>query len=197
MKITTIVGTNSLKQNTYIVEDKNTIIMIDCGSSLELILEEYRNENNKDLQNLDAIFLTHTHFDHTLGLKDVLDKFNTPVFVKADCVSWISNPYYNASGMFARPLDFEPPVIKEISTENKILVKNLVVTPYFTPGHTDCSMCFKIGNFLFTGDTKFYLSVGRTDLPTGSDSKLVESLEKIKHINCDLCYPGHGIPFKN
>lgn len=197
MKITTIVGTNSLKQNTYIVEDNNTIIMIDCGASLELILDEYRNENKKELQHIDAIFLTHTHFDHTCGLKDVLTKFDSPVFVKNGCSSWISDPYYNASGMFSRPLNFKPAHINEISTENEIIVKNLAVEPFFTPGHTDCSMCFKIGDYLFTGDTKFYLSVGRTDLPTGSDEKLTESLKKINNIKCLLCYPGHGIPFKN
>lgn len=197
MKITTIVGTNSLKQNTYIVEDNNTIIMIDCGSSLELILDKYRDENNKELQHIDAIFLTHTHFDHTCGLEDILNKFKVPVFVKSECGSWISDPYYNASGMFSKPLTYNPPIVNEISTENEIVVKTIKIKPYFTPGHTDCSMCFQIENFLFTGDTKFYLATGRTDLPTGNKEKLDKSLKLIKSIICDLCYPGHGIPFKN
>ena len=197
MKVTTIVGDNSLKQNTYIVEDNQTTILIDCGASLESILEEYEIENKKKLPKIDSIFLTHTHFDHTLGLESVVKTFNAPVFVRGGCSSWIESPYYNASGMFNRPLTYRPPIINEISTEDDIVVENMKITPFFTPGHTDCSMCYKIGQYLFTGDTKFYLLVGRTDLPTGSHNKLIKSLNLIQSIDCDLCYPGHGIPFIN
>ena len=57
MKITTIVGDNSLKQNTYVVESDTTTLLIDCGSSLESILEKYNHENKKTLKDIDAIFL--------------------------------------------------------------------------------------------------------------------------------------------
>ena len=197
MKITTILGNNSLKQNSYIVEDNASTILIDCGSTLSNIQKEYYKENKRQLKKIDAIFLTHTHFDHTCGLESVITQYKIPVFVKGGSSNWIADPYYNASGMFNRPLTYSPKQIKEIEGEQEIIINGLKIKPYFTPGHTDCSMCYLINNYLFTGDTKFYLTVGRTDLPTGDDTKLNNSLKFIKSIKCELCYPGHGIPFKN
>ena len=63
----------------------------------------------------------------------------------------------------------------------------------YTPGHTIGSQCIKIGNYLFTGDTLFRNSVGRTDLPTSSPDDLKQSLEKLKKLEDDLVvYPGHN-----
>lgn len=196
MKIITIVSENSLRQNSYIISSGDTTFMIDCGASPESVQEEYLKETGEPLTHLDAIFLTHTHFDHTWAICHFDEVYSPTIFVAKGGKEWISDPSHNASGLFGNPLTYSPKAVVEFQKEEPITIKNLSVIPFFTPGHTDCSVCYKIGEFLFTGDTEFYLAVGRTDMPTGNQQKLRESLEKIHHISCSLHYPGHGIPYK-
>ena len=196
MKVITIVGKNSLRQNTYLVENGNSAILIDCGASLKDIEKEYKKETGKsNLPQISAILLTHTHFDHTCFLKEIQPTKNIPVYTIKNGSSLISSPYHNASQMLGNPLDFKPTNIIEIKDETPLSIGDIKVTPYFTPGHTSCSISYLIEDFLFTGDTLFYLAVGRTDLPSGNADDLNKSLKKIKNIPWTLCYPGHGIPF--
>lgn len=196
MKILTIVGKNSLRQNTYLIEHKNTAILVDCGVSLKDIENEYKKETKKpSLPKISAILLTHTHFDHTCFLKEIQEKFNSLVFTVKNGALLISSPLHNASGMLGNPLTYKPQSVVEIMSEEEFKIGDIKIKPIFTPGHTSCSISYLINDFLFTGDTLFYLAVGRTDLPTGDEKELQKSLQKLNSVPRKLCYPGHGIPF--
>ena len=77
--------------------------------------------------------------------------------------------------------------------DNKIIIDNLKIKCITTPGHTKCSVCYLLDDNLFTGDTLFDRSVGRTDFPTGNSLELRESLKKILKFNINFTiYPGHN-----
>ena len=95
--------------------------------------------------------------------------------------------------MFNYPLNIKPGIFKyEIVTDNNVIIDDLKIKCITTPGHTNCSVCFLLNNDLFTGDTLFNRSVGRTDFPTGNALELRNSLKKILRFNENFTiYPGH------
>ena len=198
MKVIKIVAKNELSQNTYLVQDKNTTILIDCGCSIAEVEKEYvKRTNGLNLPKIDAIFLTHTHFDHTLFLKEFEMRFEMPIFVKKGCANLISSPEFNESGRFASsPLTYAPANVVEMEDNQPISIKNITILPIFTPGHSICSTCFLVDDLLFSGDTLFYLAVGRTDLNGSNSDDLEKSLDLLHSLPFSLCYPGHGIHFK-
>lgn len=142
------------------------------------------------------VLLTHVHFDHIGGVRglrlqgaNVLCSAGESVLIGSDAdlceMFGAPPPGFNADGTFS-------------DGETKFLGR-LKVTAIFTPGHTSGSACYLISDekdgdrALFTGDTLFRGSVGRTDFPTGSDSALRKSLKKLVGLDGDLTiYPGHG-----
>jgi len=195
MKVIKIVSQDALMQNSYVICTNNTTILIDCGATLKHTREEFsRQTNGLDLPKIDAILLTHCHFDHICGLKEFDKTFACPIYIKKGFASYISSPLYNASFMCHDKLTYQPKLIKEI-TETPFMVGDIKIMPIFTPGHTSCSVCYKIDDIIFTGDTLFYLGVGRCDLPSGNNQELNDSLNKLATIDYSLAYPGHGIPF--
>ena len=82
--------------------------------------------------------------------------------------------------------------IRFLSDGETIKLGEISIKVYFTPGHTNCSVCYLIEEYLFSGDTLFKNSVGRTDLPTGSNIELTNSVKKILNFKNNHCvYPGH------
>lgn len=197
LNIITITDSSPLKQNTYLVMFKDTSILIDCGAPFQSILSAYNNKfPSTSFPKIDAVFLTHTHFDHILYLKEIDDLFHPIIYAKVGAKSFIQNPRHNMSILIGENLTYLPTNLIEISTENDISVKDIILTPIFTPGHTECSVCYKIAYSMFTGDTIFNSGVGRTDLPTGNYSALLQSIKHLQNFPADLYYPGHSTPFK-
>jgi glyoxylase-like metal-dependent hydrolase (beta-lactamase superfamily II) len=181
-----------LETNCYIVYDENTKegFCIDPGGSSASILGFIKEKKIE----IKGILLTHGHFDHINALEAVKEFVKVPVYISEVEKLLLSDPDKNLSGQFGRDLSLVADVyLKDgeiITTDSfKIHVIN-------TPGHTKGSVCFYIkeSHILFSGDTLFANSVGRTDLPTGEMESLCESIQqKIYKLPKETkVYPGHG-----
>lgn len=197
MNIISILSPNDMYQNTYLLTEKNTAILIDCGANLSSIAKEYEKHNNgQKLPNIDAIFLTHAHFDHILYLSELEKAYKPTIYIKKGCSNYISDPFYNLSELIEYKVQYEPKNIVEIEDETPIIIKDITISPLFTPGHSKCSTSYVVEGNIFTGDALFSSGYGRTDFIGGNDEEAIESVNKIRSLPCTLYYPGHGIPFK-
>ncbi|PNY19448.1 MBL fold metallo-hydrolase [Streptococcus parauberis] len=197
MKITTI--TNEIaSENTYILENRNSLIIIDPGSNGQDILSSIARIDKP----IAAIMLTHTHYDHIISLDLVRAHYDWPsVYVSPKEASWLFTPKDNLSGLI-RHADI-PDVITKPAEELFISGKNYHVddfnfTVLETPGHSigGVSFVFDEEEIVITGDALFFESVGRSDLPTGDFDQLSKSIkEKLFTLpNHYQVFPGHGKP---
>lgn len=104
----------------------------------------------------------------------------------------LSNPKENASFLMGAPVT-APEATRLVHEGNTVTAAGLTFTVLHTPGHTAGSVCYQIGEKLFTGDTLFRFGCGRTDLPTGSSEQMQASLARVVPMARNLeIYPGHG-----
>lgn len=141
-----------------------------------------------------AVLLTHGHFDHIMGLDDLLKEFPVLVYAHESERELLESAELNSSlGMFGRPYTFSG--AEYVSDEQILRIAGFEIRVIHTPGHTAGGCCYHIPeeNVLFSGDTLFRGSVGRTDLPTGSMGELVRSVrEKLLVLPEETrVYPGH------
>lgn len=172
----------NLETNCYVVSDENTLAcaVIDPGDEANTILNYI--EENKLL--VKAIFITHGHFDHTGAVPAVFEDTGAPI--------WISGKDISESG--GRGFyKFHPAATVNTWGEGTVVaVGPMNFTVLETPGHSPGSVALRCENALFTGDTLFRDSCGRTDLPGGSMAVLMESLRKLAALPGDFeVYPGH------
>ncbi len=176
--------TGVLRANSYLVtKDDKTAVAIDCGGA-ELF--DYAKEKNLEIR---YILLTHGHFDHIAGCASPYVK-NVKIGASVNEVKLI-----NSADNLANDFGVELPEIRVSFTFADGDVLNLCGMQFkviATPGHTAGGVCFKIENNLFTGDTLFCESVGRTDFPTGDSHSLISSIkEKLFTLEDCIVYPGH------
>lgn len=172
--------------NSYIVFDENKdAIIFDIPDSSGEIIADFCDKN--DLKPL-AVFLTHGHFDHCGGVAAFLKRKNVPVYgCGAD----------EALAMSAEKNHFRVPaenckITNFVQDGEVVRTGGFEVSVMFTPGHTAGSVCYFVGDDMFSGDTLFCDSIGRTDFPESDASKMAESLKKIAAIDKDYnVYPGH------
>jgi len=179
--------------NCYIIISGENAAVIDPGVPSASIMRAVK-ENNATLE---AIILTHGHFDHMLGL-DNLRKQNPEaiVMIHADDAELMSDGRKNAFfNFFGRDRDFGSP--------DKLLINGDVIqlgtdklTVIHTPGHTKGSVCFRLGNVLFSGDTLMSDGYGRCDLYSSDPVKMNYSLTRLSNLAAKepklVIYPGHG-----
>ncbi len=175
--------------NNYLVADNGEAALIDCTGlipELDSVLKELNVE-------LKYIFLTHAHFDHIGGIKKVQEKHDCKVYLHEDDKKTLdtTNDFLQAVGM--EPMDI-PNVDVWLKDGDKVHVGNEEYDVIHLPGHTPGGVGYKINNMLFSGDTIFMNSVGRTDLPGGNAEVLRNSI-KDRVFSLDdntIIYPGHG-----
>jgi len=181
--------------NCYLVHDNLEALLIDPAAPSQEIKEEIKARH----LNLQYIINTHGHIDHIGGNAFFKESFPQARLVigERDLV-YLTNPDLNLSRDFSSP--FVSPLPDWVVRENNLFL-NISwerLSFLFTPGHTPGSMClfFPVENWLFSGDTLFAGSVGRTDLPGGSFRDLISSLEEIfnRFPDSAFVFPGHG-PF--
>jgi glyoxylase-like metal-dependent hydrolase (beta-lactamase superfamily II) len=171
-----------LETNCYIVTDEKTLhcAVIDPGDESNTILDYI--ESNK-LQ-VKAIMLTHGHFDHRLAVPAICEATGLPVMINKNDVDIARN-----HDQFKLPADANVHYYAEGDT---VEVGSSKFTVIETPGHSPGSVTLKCENALFTGDTLFRGSCGRTDLGGGDIKKLMRSLKRLSALEGDFeVYPGH------
>jgi len=183
--------TGLLEDNNYLLIDEKSkeAVLIDCtekNKSIEDALETYG-------ATLKYILLTHGHFDHVLGVNDFRKKYDCKVVIHEADQKLLENV-----NQFTREFGMPQAEIQKVDgyiNENKIVTfGDIEVKTIHTPGHTLGSVCFLIEDKLFSGDTIFYETVGRTDLAGGSFEQLKTNIkEKIFTLDDNIeIYPGHG-----
>lgn len=191
MKIKTL-NNYMTDENTYMVYDENTKngIVIDPGYNCGGILKAA----SDDGITIKYVIITHCHYDHISDMEELRKKTSAKL-VSGDKASInITDPGINLSysglgyELSARKSDI---VLKD---NEEITLDSLNIKCIYTPGHTNCGVCYLINNSLFTGDTVFLRSIGRSDLPTGDSHTLINSIKtRIYSLNDDIdIYPGHG-----
>ncbi len=185
-----VIVTGVLEENCYIVYDKEgTCVIIDPGDDSETIADHIA-ENDLTPK---AILLTHGHFDHTGAVVALKERYEAlPVYIHYDDRKMLSEPEQQSAFDYGVNDEFEAD--KYIQDGEKLCFGTLEFTVIHTPGHTKGSCCFLCEGALFTGDTLFRRSVGRVDLPGGSESAMMRTLrEKIAVLPGYLSvHPGHG-----
>ena len=180
-----------LQTNAYLVFDEEFRrgIVIDPGDEAERIMDLI---SRCDVE-VDAIYLTHGHFDHVLALRDLRRELRCKVYLhKADEGILASAP---RDAKYFLGIEVPPPPKPDgwIADGQLIWIGSHLGKVLHTPGHTRGSVCYVFEEMIFTGDTLFAGSVGRTDLPGGSLKDLVSSLSKILNFPDEfMIYPGHG-----
>ena len=178
LSITTL-PLGSYQTNCYIVrKDGNRhCLVIDPGEEAVRLCAFLEKQNLTPA----AILLTHGHFDHVGAVKYVAADYDCPVYL---CANELSLPPTFTAG----PLYYTH-TYGEGST---LHLAGLTVLVRHTPGHTPGSVCLQIEDALFTGDTLFAGSCGRTDLPGGDSAAIFKSLKRLSKMEDLAVYPGHG-----
>lgn len=150
----------------------------------------YIKENGLKLQ---AILLTHGHFDHILGITEFLREFEVPVYAYEAEKELLEDAEKNLSSAYGMFYTFKE---AEYLKDGQVLeIAGMKIKVIYTPGHTVGGCCYYLEEekVLFSGDTLFYTSIGRTDFETGSYNKLVNSVRlKLFRLPDEVkVYPGH------
>lgn len=175
-----------LSSNMYLLDTDSGIFLIDPSVYPDRL-------NEDDLPNrVDYIFMTHGHFDHINALDKWCEMYpEAKAYISNEDMPSLTDPSTNCSYMFAEICKYKtiPMDYNELTLEYLRVIK--------TPGHTPGGVCllFEVEGkkLMFTGDTLFAGSCGRSDLPGGNNSELMNSLSVLSKLEPDiLVYPGHG-----
>lgn len=176
--------------NCYIVyNDEKKGFIVDPGGDYDDIINFINSENIE----LEFILLTHGHGDHIGAVKKLKENLNLEIYACEKEKNLLEDSIINLSKSIP---PFKP--IKLISDiwlkdGDKINFHGIELNVIETPGHTEGSICILMGNTMFTGDTLFKMSVGRSDLPTGSCDEIINSVKKLYFYDDEIrILPGHG-----
>ncbi len=177
--------------NCYLAinEKTNESIIIDPGSAPERIKSAVAQSGTKPV----AILLTHGHFDHAGAAAEIAKEYDVLVYAFEGEKETLNSPEINLSMMVGQAVRYKADYF--LKDDEEITLADLQIKCLATPGHTPGGCCFYFPQeeILFTGDTLFCQSVGRTDFPGGSMSQLINSIrQKLLVLPDDtICYPGH------
>ena len=181
-----------VQTNCYFVVNDETkeMSIIDPGAMAKQLAERIRKDGYQPV----AILLTHGHFDHATAAEELAKEFGIKIYAHEDEKETLEDAELNASWMMGERLVFHAD--RFLKDEQEIELAGFPIKVLLTPGHTvgGCCYYFKEEGMVFSGDSLFCMSVGRTDFPTGSMSTLVRSIrEKLMVLPDDVkVYPGHG-----
>lgn len=173
--------------NTYLLWNDQHVLIVDPGSNSPKLREAIDTKQGI----VDGILLTHGHFDHIAGVDKLVDAYHCNVYMNDLDVPMLQDPRLNCSALMDQPMMVKAKPM--VLTPGGHTIGAFTITFIDAPGHSEgCSMMVWENN-LFSGDVLFAQSIGRTDLPGGSNSKMMNSLKAIKLMDPTLIvYPGHG-----
>lgn len=190
MKIEKFV-TGIISTNCYLAVNEETkqAVVIDPAACPASLMKHVKAEG----LHIEAILLTHAHFDHIMGIDGFLKEFKVPVYVQEEDLKMLEDPELNQSSVYTAGYVFSG---AEGIRDGQILeLAGFRFRTLHTPGHTPGGCCYYVQEegVLFSGDTLFQNSVGRTDFPGSSTGALIRGIrEKLMVLPEDtLVYPGH------
>lgn len=183
--------TGILSTNCYLAinEETKQAVIIDPAACPKKILDFIEEEGLK----VETILLTHGHFDHTMGIDGFLERYPVPVYVHEDDEKIMNDPILNLSSTYTSGYTFSG--AQYLRDRQTLELAGYTFEVIHTPGHTRGGCCYYVAaeHVLFSGDTLFQCSVGRTDFETSSTSDLMHSVrEKLMKLPDEThVYPGH------
>lgn len=191
MRITNL-PSGALQANTYLAVDENTNegFIVDPGGYNKVLTKEVRDND----VNIKYIILTHGHSDHICGVNEHKAEFpDAKIVAYKDEEAMLENPNLNQSPGFGVPYSTKADIL--VSDGDELKVGDVTLKFIHTPGHTEGGMCIyvKEAKALFSGDTLFRQSIGRTDFPGGSYKEIMDSIRKKLFLLPDdtNVFPGH------
>jgi len=178
-----------LGTNCYIAYSGTDAVVIDPGAEGKKLLARA-----KELEvEIKYIFLTHGHFDHVLGVKEIMDATGAKLVSTEGERLRLSDAEVSGIAML-HGRDFVPLVADiEVSDKEKLQVGDMTFEFLSTPGHTEGSVCILCEDVMFSGDTLFEGTCGRCDLIGGDINEMMKSLKRLHDISGDFkVLPGHG-----
>ena len=186
MKNLNLIVCGRIGTNSYLLsdEEKNAVVIDVPDGSGEKLADFCAENGLKPL----SILLTHGHFDHCGGVAGFLRKINVPVYASeadAELMNKASQNRFRVPAENCAATEF-------VADDETLKIGNFEFKVMATPGHTDGSVCYFIDDFMFSGDTLFCDSIGRTDFAESNPQKMKESLAKINKIERNyIVFPGH------
>ncbi len=182
--LTVVVG--DLGVNCYILYENDKAIVIDPGAEYNKIKQALKGKT------VEAVLLTHGHFDHT-GAVGQFQNDGAEVYVSKEDAKMLLNGYTSLAQVFGFPFN---PIKADCTFDDGDILEffGIKLKVILTPGHTKGSACFLVNNILFSGDTLFQRSIGRTDFPGGDFDIISDSIRNKLYILDEdtLVYSGHG-----
>ena len=177
--------------NCYLLVNHKTgeLLVVDPGDQAKLIEKQIEKTGAKPV----AILLTHGHFDHAGAAEALADKYQISIYAHEAERETLEDPGLNLCGMIGEHKVYHADIF--VKDEEVLNLAGFSIRVFFTPGHTIGGCCYYIADekILFSGDTLFQESVGRTDFPRGSASDLIRAIrEKLMPLPDDVTvYTGH------
>ncbi|ODA11530.1 MULTISPECIES: MBL fold metallo-hydrolase [Paenibacillus] len=181
-----------LQTNAYLLQgdDPQRAVIIDPGMNPGPLLRAI------EPLTIEAILLTHAHFDHIGGVEEIRNSKGCPVYLHALEQDWLTSPKLNGSLMWpeASPPISTEPAEYDLAEGQQLNLIGHTFRVFHTPGHSPGSVSFLCGKDLFSGDVLFRQGVGRTDLTGGRERDLYDSIQnKLFPLGDDVTvYSGHG-----
>jgi len=171
------------RSNAYVVSENKQCFIIDPGYEGSEIIE-YIKSRKLDPQ---FIYITHGHHDHTGGVKQLKELYHIPVYAPLKDKVWLTDTIYNY-------FPYEIPVDQYVVDGDQIDFGRHVFTVIETPGHSEGSTSLYKAPWLFSGDTLFFETIGRIDIPLANMDDLLNSIQtKLLPLpDKTIVYPGHG-----
>lgn len=178
----------SMDNNCSLIIDEKTnqSALVDCTEFSQKLVDMI---GDTDLK---YILLTHGHFDHIIGARDAKARYGAKVVISSEDEPMLSSSKLSLAAFCNAPQnDVEADIV--VADGDEITLGDTVIKVMSTPGHTLGSVCYIAENCIFSGDTLFYCSCGRTDFPSGSPEQMMSSLQKLKALDGDYkVYTGHN-----
>ncbi|MFW6272675.1 MAG: MBL fold metallo-hydrolase [bacterium] len=180
-----------LDMNSYLLIKKKNLLVVDPGFNGQAILELIEAHDYL----LQGILLTHGHYDHIRDIEILVENHPCIVYIHKDDYKALYDPNMNYSKNFGNTYRLKQSIdVNQLDKNDTINILNETIKVIHTPGHTFGSVMYEYKQYIFSGDTIFYDSIGRTDLFSGNFNAIRRSINMIKEnvSNNKIILPGHG-----